>query len=73
MKTFLSIFILLLTSCNQTNENKVEQNIASTCEARGCSGSDYCSACKNCTGCKHCAKQGGSCGVCKKPSKKKKR
>jgi hypothetical protein len=31
-----------------------------------CYGSDPCNACKNCTYCGHCAKQGGSCGVCKR-------
>ena len=34
--------------------------------ARGCSGDAQCSACKNCSGCKHCAKDGGTCGVCKR-------
>lgn len=31
-----------------------------------CKGSKNCTACKNCKYCKHCAKEGGSCGVCKK-------
>jgi hypothetical protein len=31
-----------------------------------CYGSDLCNACKNCNYCGHCAKQGGSCGVCKR-------
>jgi hypothetical protein len=31
-----------------------------------CYGSDPCNACKNCKYCKHCAKEGGTCGVCKK-------
>ena len=31
-----------------------------------CTGADPCHACKNCKYCKHCAKDGGSCGVCKK-------
>lgn len=38
--------------------------MASSCESRGCSGSEYCGACRNCSGCKHCAKEGGTCGVC---------
>lgn len=31
-----------------------------------CSGTDSCTACKSCKYCKHCAKEGGTCGVCKK-------
>lgn len=31
-----------------------------------CTGSDPCHACKNCKYCKHCAKEGGTCGVCKR-------
>lgn len=31
-----------------------------------CTGSDPCHACKNCRYCKHCAKEGGTCGVCKR-------
>lgn len=31
-----------------------------------CYGSDPCNACKNCKYCRHCAKEGGTCGVCKK-------
>ena len=31
-----------------------------------CTGSDPCNACKNCKYCKHCAKEGGTCGVCKR-------
>ena len=31
-----------------------------------CTGADPCHACKNCHYCKHCAKDGGTCGVCKK-------
>lgn len=31
-----------------------------------CTGSKSCKACKNCKYCKHCAKEGGTCGVCKK-------
>ena len=35
-------------------------------EAATCRGADPCKACKNCKYCKHCAKDGGTCGVCKK-------
>ena len=31
-----------------------------------CTGSDPCNACKNCKYCKHCAREGGTCGVCKR-------
>lgn len=31
-----------------------------------CVGDDPCNACKNCKYCKYCAKDGGTCGVCKK-------
>ena len=31
-----------------------------------CTGSTPCHACKNCKYCKHCAKDGKTCGVCKK-------
>jgi hypothetical protein len=31
-----------------------------------CTGSAACRACKNCRYCKHCAKNGGTCGVCRR-------
>jgi len=31
-----------------------------------CTGADPCHACKNCKYCRHCAKEGGTCGVCKR-------
>ena len=31
-----------------------------------CTGADPCYACKNCKYCKHCAKDGGTCGVCRR-------
>jgi len=31
-----------------------------------CTGAKDCNACKNCKYCKHCAKDGYTCGVCKK-------
>ena len=31
-----------------------------------CYGNDPCNACKNCKYCKHCAKEGGTCGVCRR-------
>jgi len=34
--------------------------------AATCYGLDPCNACKTCRYCKHCAKEGGTCGVCKR-------
>jgi hypothetical protein len=31
-----------------------------------CTGTTPCRACKNCRYCKHCAKDGGTCGVCRR-------
>ncbi len=31
-----------------------------------CTGSSTCKACKTCSSCKHCAKDGQSCGVCRR-------
>jgi hypothetical protein len=31
-----------------------------------CTGDDNCRACRNCKYCRHCAREGGTCGVCKK-------
>lgn len=31
-----------------------------------CLGKDPCKACSNCKYCKHCAKDGGTCGICKR-------
>lgn len=33
-----------------------------------CTGSAPCRACKHCRYCKHCAKDGGTCGVCRRRS-----
>jgi len=43
---------------------------AKEAKAAKCTGSKYCTACKNCKYCKHCT-NGGSCGVCNPPKKKK--
>ena len=34
--------------------------------AATCTGANPCSACRNCWSCKRCAKEGGTCGTCKK-------
>jgi hypothetical protein len=39
---------------------------ANSLPAATCTGADPCHACKNCKYCGHCAKQGGTCGVCKR-------
>lgn len=36
------------------------------CTYATCKGGKPCNACKNCKYCKHCAKDGGTCGVCRK-------
>lgn len=36
--------------------------------AAKCTGATFCRACKNCRYCKHCAKDGGTCGVCRRRS-----
>jgi hypothetical protein len=40
--------------------------IASGASLATCVGAEPCHACKNCKYCKHCAKEGGTCGVCKR-------
>jgi hypothetical protein len=70
MKTLLFSFLLLLFTSSVIGQTQSGKLIAETCEGRGCTGSEYCSACKNCSGCKHCAKNGGTCGVCSAPVKK---
>ena len=39
---------------------------ASVLHAATCTGANPCNACKNCSSCKRCAKEGGTCGVCRK-------
>jgi hypothetical protein len=34
--------------------------------AATCTGANPCNACKNCSSCKRCAKEGGTCGVCRR-------
>ena len=38
-------------------------------ESATCTGADPCHACKNCHYCRYCAKEGGTCGVCKRARK----
>ncbi|WP_290568170.1 SH3 domain-containing protein [Leeuwenhoekiella sp. UBA6783] len=66
----LFILILFFGSTFGLNAQAIPLDtlVADTCceEGRGCTGSSYCTACKNCSGCKHCAKNGGTCGVCRR-------
>lgn len=69
MKVFIMILMFCLSSLTMVGQEKPSKLLASNCELRGCTGSDYCTACKNCSGCAHC-NSGGSCGVCRPPVKK---
>ena len=40
--------------------------VAPDASAATCVGADPCNACKNCHYCKRCAKDGKTCGICKK-------
>jgi hypothetical protein len=51
--------LLSTTSFNPSNKT-------STLAYATCKGENPCRACKNCKYCKRCAKQGLTCGVCKK-------
>ncbi len=55
-KIVLALAIVLLFGASATSSN-----YNATCK-----GDKNCKACKNCKYCKHCAKDGGTCGVCKK-------
>lgn len=70
MKTLIITLLICLASSTMLGQEKPSKLLASNCELRGCTGSDYCTACKNCSGCAHC-NSGGSCGVCSAPVKKK--
>lgn len=39
---------------------------SSGARAATCTGANPCRACKNCSSCKRCAKDGKTCGVCKR-------
>ena len=40
--------------------------VADVLHAATCTGANPCDACRNCSSCKRCAKEGGTCGVCRK-------
>ncbi|MFV8328331.1 hypothetical protein [Flavobacterium sp. ZS1P14] len=71
MKKLLHTTLFLLFTYGASSQTTFKKLIASTCESRGCTGSEYCSACKNCSGCKHCNQNGGTCGVCAPTTKNK--
>jgi hypothetical protein len=59
-KTILIIFLAIATLASADNvKTKTSMKAA-------CTGANPCKACKNCKYCKRCAKQGLTCGVCKK-------
>ena len=39
---------------------------ADVLHAATCTGANPCNACKNCSSCKRCAKEGGTCGACRR-------
>lgn len=58
-KLLLAVAILCLSATAIAFVNGNDANAT-------CTGNKNCKACKNCKYCKHCAKEGGTCGVCKK-------
>jgi hypothetical protein len=61
--------IILACACASVSEaatTKAARHSTKIHLCRTCTGSDPCDACKNCNYCKHCAKEGGTCGVCKR-------
>jgi hypothetical protein len=63
-KILLAIFLLMGTLPGTRpvkSLTPVEKNKIATCV-----GANPCKACKNCKYCKRCAKNGLTCGVCKK-------
>jgi hypothetical protein len=56
--TFLALFLLGSTTTFAATRAR---RAAATC-----TGSAPCRACKNCRYCKHCAKDGGTCGACRR-------
>jgi hypothetical protein len=62
MKKNIQAGLLLLLLLTPT----VASGAARTRRAATCTGSTPCRACTNCRYCKHCAKDGGTCGVCRR-------
>lgn len=56
----LAVGTLLSTTSFNPSTPTTNKNFAT------CKGENPCRACKNCKYCKRCAKQGLTCGVCKK-------
>ncbi len=63
----LSIAILLLAASSLVSASSTKSNSRTNVKMYAtCRGDNPCNACKNCKYCKRCAKQGLTCGVCKK-------
>ena len=58
---YACLLLLILLGSATTFAATRSRRIAATC-----TGSTPCRACKNCRYCKHCAKEGGTCGVCRR-------
>jgi hypothetical protein len=56
-----TLILILLTSTMTFAAVRTRRTPLATCV-----GATPCYACKNCRYCKHCAKEGGTCGVCKR-------
>ncbi|MET3981139.1 hypothetical protein ABIB62_003784 [Mucilaginibacter sp. UYP25] len=63
MKKSLLILFLAAGSLVSAHNSKP---IAAKRTVATCVGDNPCKACKNCKYCKRCAKDGNTCGVCKK-------
>jgi hypothetical protein len=61
MKKYLIILIIAAGSLVSAGSVKVPVKHYATC-----TGDTPCKACKNCKYCKRCAKDGLTCGICKK-------
>ena len=58
--------LVLLAAFSVAPANAYAANRARPKAAAKCNGSAPCGACKDCRYCKHCAKDGGTCGVCRR-------
>jgi hypothetical protein len=68
--SFLVITLLLMLVPADLMASSRRGRAASGHSAK-CTGSTPCRACKNCRYCKHCAKDGGTCGVCRRADNQK--
>jgi hypothetical protein len=61
MKRYLIVLIIAAGALASAGSAKAPVKNYATCK-----GESPCKACKNCKYCKRCAKEGLTCGVCKK-------